>query len=110
MLKKLTIQAANAALIALLVFGNADARAFVAATGWLMCVLFFIGWFISMNRAEADKMLGNRVLGWAVLVAFTAGFIYAGYPVLAAFYAFTLAVHKFRATDIADKAQSNESN
>lgn len=110
MLKKLTIQVANAALIALLVFGNADARAFVAVVCGLMAFVAFISWFVTLTDEQAEslggKTLVGRAVGWCFTVGYVSGLIYASYPILAALYFFAVLGLRAKAIDRLKKAES----
>lgn len=88
---KVFAHALNAAVLASLVIGSADAKTFGFWMVSVISALMFIG-ALALNGESAEKMskrpVFERGLSAAVSVAYVAALIYAGFPILAATYAF----------------------
>jgi len=80
----------DAALLAGLIFGNADAKIFVFRMVSIMVILMFVG-VLTMTPDSAEKIQGGslvkKALGILIRVLYIAALIYAGFPTLAAMYA-----------------------
>ena len=88
---KVFAHALNVAVLASLVIGNADAKTFGFWMVSVISALMFIS-ALALNGEIAEKMSKlpavERGLSAAVSVAYVVALIYAGFPVLAATYAF----------------------
>lgn len=90
MSKQISTRVLDACLIAALAFGSPDIRTFAFWMVSVMVVLLFVGSF-AVDAAMAEKIQGRSVakklFGVLVNLAYVGALIYAGFPVLAAFYA-----------------------
>lgn len=88
----LPARAIDAAIIATLFFGNEDAKTFAFVMVSLMAGLMFLAAF-AITKEQSAKAIAVSVFEKAVRVAVVVGYvvvlIYAGFPILAAIYAFS---------------------
>ena len=88
---KVFAHALNAAVLASLVIGNDDAKTFAF---WMVSVISAVMMLgaLALNREGAEKLSKRpaieRALSATVSVAYVVALIYAGFPILAAIYAF----------------------
>lgn len=93
--KLLLARAVDACLVAALVLGNEDGKTFAFWMVSMMVVVLFLGAF-TMSKDSAVTMAAGSFIRKAgrvlVQVAYVLALVYAGFPVLAAFYAMAVIV------------------